>query len=57
MGKNLIKITGFRIKNETTLKKLDIIAKKMNRDRNKQVNEILEEYVKKYEAEHGEIEI
>lgn len=55
MGKNLIKVTGFRIFDKDIMPKIDIIAEKEKRDRNKQVNYILEKYVNEYEATHGEI--
>lgn len=55
MGQNKIKVTGFRIFNENILFKLDIIAKRNMRNRNQEVNYILNKYVETYEAEHGEI--
>lgn len=55
MGQNKIKVTGFRIFNETVLPKIDIIAKNNMRNRNQEVNYILSQYIKEYEAEHGEI--
>lgn len=55
MGANKLKVTGFRIRDPKTLPKLDIIAEIHNRNRNQEVNNILEEYIKAYEAEHGEI--
>ena len=57
MGANKIKVTGFRIRKQSTLDKLDFIADKHNRNRNQEVNNILEQYIETYEAEHGEIEI
>ena len=49
MGENKIKVTGFRIRDPQILKKLDFIATKHNRNRNQEVNNILEEYVETYE--------
>ena len=57
MGKNKIKVTGFRIPDETILKKLDVIAKKHYRNRNQEVVKILTDHVKEYELEHGEIKV
>lgn len=57
MGENKIKVTGFRIRDPQILKKLDFIATKHNRNRNQEVNNILEEYVETYEKKYGEIKI
>ena len=57
MGANKVKVTGFRIEDQTILDKLNIIAKNNCRTRNKEVEYILSNYVKAYEAEHGEIDI
>ena len=55
MGKNLIKMTGFRFTDQDIPKKMDYIAERNKRNRNQQVEWILSEYIKAYEAEHGEI--
>lgn len=55
MGLNKVKLTGFRIEDKSILDKLSIIAKNNKRTRNKQVEYILDLYVKDYESEHGEI--
>lgn len=55
MGANKLKVTGFRIRDPRTLLKIDIIAHSHNRNRNQEVNNILEEYVKAYEIDNGEI--
>lgn len=57
MGKNKVKVTGFRIEDESILDKLNIIAKANCRTRNKEVEFALKEYVATYEAEHGTIEL
>lgn len=57
MGANKLKVTGFRIRDPKTLPKIDYIAIEHNRNRNQEVNNILEEYIKTYEAEHGPIEV
>lgn len=53
MGKNLVKVTGFRISDESILEKLNIIAKDHNRTRNQEVEWALSQYVKAYEKENG----
>ncbi len=55
MGKNKTKVTGFRIEDTTILKKLNIIAEKNYRTRNKEVEYALKTYVEQYEKEHGPI--
>lgn len=55
MGKNKTKVTGFRIENEIILEKLNIIANRNFRTRNKEVEFILEQYVENYENKNGEI--
>mgnify|MGYP004486036807 CR=1 FL=1 len=55
MGKNKVKVTGFRIRNQEILEKIDIIAGRNNRKRNQEVNHILESYVENYENKYGEI--
>lgn len=57
MGKNLVKVTGFRISDESILEKLNIIAKDHNRTRNQEVEWALSQYVKAYEKENGIINI
>lgn len=57
MGENKVKVTGFRIENESILIKLGIIAKMNHRTRNKEVEYALEKYVKEYEFENGIIEL
>ena len=57
MGKNLIKLTGFRFSDEKIPKKMDVIAKKHKRNRNQEVEWVLSEYIRKYEQENGEINI
>ncbi len=57
MGKNLVKVTGFRISDESVLKKLNIIADKNCRTRNKEVEYALQLYVKNFEEKNGEIKI
>lgn len=46
MGNHLLKVTGFRIEPEV-LEKLTKLAQEQGTDRNKLVNQILKEYVKK----------
>lgn len=57
MGANKIKVTGFRIRNPEILVKIDIIAERHNRNRNQEVNNILEEYIEQYERRYGIITI
>lgn len=57
MGKNLVKVTGFRIKDESILEKLNIIAREHNRNRNQEVEWALKKYVEEYELENGKINI
>lgn len=57
MGKNKVKVTGFRIEDETILDKLNIIAKNNCRTRNKEVEYALKKYVEQYENLYGEIQI
>ena len=57
MGKNLVKVTGFRISDDSILEKLNIIAKNHNRTRNQEVEWALSQYVKAYEKENGIINI
>lgn len=55
MGKNKVKVTGFRIEDTTILEKLHITAKNNCRTRNKEVEYALKQYIENYEKEHGEI--
>lgn len=57
MGKNLVKMTGFRFAEETLIPKLDIIAQREKRNRNQQVEYALSLFVAQYEQEHGEIPV
>lgn len=57
MGKNLIKLTGFRFTDETLIPKIDIIARNEKRNRNQHVEYILTQYVQAYENQHGEIQL
>lgn len=57
MGQHKVKVTGFRISDETILEKMDIIAKKNCRTRNKEVEYALKKYVNDYENENGSITI
>lgn len=55
MGANKVKVTGFRIEDETILQKLNIIAKNNCRTRNKEVEYALKQYVECYENQNGKI--
>lgn len=57
MGTNKVKVTGFRIEDETILIKLGIIAKNNCRTRNKEVEYALKQYVEQYERLNGKIKI
>lgn len=57
MGKNLIKVTGFRFTDQTIPKKIDIIAINQKRNRNQQVEWILSQFIEEYEKQNGEIKI
>jgi predicted transcriptional regulator len=57
MGANKTKVTGFRIEDESILKKLNTIAKNNCRTRNKEVEYALKQYVEQYERLNGRIEI
>ncbi len=57
MGANKTKVTGFRIEDESILKKLGVIATKNCRTRNKEVEYALKKYVEQYENLYGEIQI
>lgn len=55
MGINKVKVTGFRIEDESILEKLNEIAKNNCRTRNKEVEYALKLYVENYESKHGKI--
>lgn len=57
MGKNKVKVTGFRIEDTTILEKLHITAKNNCRTRNKEVEFALKQYIENYEREYGKIEL
>ena len=57
MGKHLISQTSFRFSDQTIIAKLDKISKANKRNRNQQVEWVLDKYIREYEAEHGEIEL
>lgn len=57
MGKNLVKQTSFRFPDEKMILKIDKLANNNCRNRRQQVEWILEQYIREYEAEHGEIEL
>ena len=54
MGKNLEPQYAFRC-DETTIKKLEYIAKKNTRTRNQEMKHIIKTYIQEYENKHGEI--
>lgn len=56
MGKNLVKVTGFRISDPEILPKMQEIAKKHKRTRNQEVEWALADYIKRYEKENGSID-
>lgn len=57
MGKNKVKVTGFRIEDTSILEKLSIIAEANCRTRNKEVEYALKQYVYNYESQHGTINV
>lgn len=57
MGKNLVKVTGFRFTDETIPQKMGYIAKLHKRDRNKEVEWALAKYIEEFEEKHGKIEL
>jgi len=57
MGKHLITQTSFRFSDQTIIAKLDKISKANKRNRNQQVEWVLDRYIREYEAEHGKIEL
>lgn len=57
MGKNLIKVTGFRFQDDEIPLKMDFIAKQHKRNRNQEVEWALTEYINAWENENGKIDI
>lgn len=57
MERHKTKVTGFRINDETILKKLSIIAEENLRTRNKEVEYALKDYIKRWEKENRIIEL
>lgn len=57
MGKNLVKVTGFRFADQDIPLKMDLIAKEHKRNRNQEVEWALSQYILQYEQEHGEIQL
>lgn len=57
MGKHLISQTSFRFSDQTIIAKLDKISKANKRNRNQQVEWVLDKYIREYEAENGKIEL
>lgn len=57
MGKNRIKQTSFRFTDDSIIGKYDVIAKANKRNRNQQVEWVLDKYIREYEAEYGKIEL
>lgn len=57
MGKHLITQTSFRFSDQTIIAKLDKISKANKRNRNQQVEWVLDKYIREYEAEYGKIEL
>lgn len=56
MGKNLKKLYSFRT-DDIIIKKLNYIAEQNTRTRNQEIEMLIKNHIKKYELEHGEIEI
>ena len=56
MGKNLEPQYAFRC-DETTIKKLEYIAKVNTRTRNQEMKHLIKSYIQEYENKHGEIVI
>lgn len=54
MGKHLQKLFSFRT-DEELINKLNYIANHNSRTRNKEVEHVLKNYVKDFEATHGEL--
>ena len=57
MGKNLHKVTGFRFKDESLVLKFDVIARENKRNRTQQIEWVLHNFVRDYEAIYGEIKV
>lgn len=57
MGKNRVKQTGFRFNDQSIPKKMDVIARSHNRNRNQETEWVLSQYIKSYEKEYGEIQL
>lgn len=57
MGRNKVKVTGFRIEDESILAKMGIIAEEHCRTRNKEVEFALKLYIADYENQHGAIDL
>lgn len=55
MGKNLVTTTTVRLSDKDILRKLDVIAERNCRTRNRQVEYILQEFVDEFEKENGKI--
>lgn len=56
MGKNLQKLYSFRT-NDELIEKLNIIAEKHSRTRNKEIEYALKQYVEDYETQEGKINL
>lgn len=56
MGKNLQKLYSFRT-NDELIEKLNIIAEKHSRTRNKEIEYALKQYVENYETQEGRINL
>ena len=57
MDRHSKKVTGFRFNDESVLEKLNVIADKNCRTRNREVEYALQLYVKSFEEKNGEIKI
>lgn len=56
MGKNLQKLYSFRT-NDELIEKLNIIAEKHSRTRNKEIEYALKQYIENYETQEGKINL
>lgn len=56
MGKNLQKLYSFRT-NDELIEKLNIIAEKHSRTRNKEIEYALKQYVENFEDQEGKINL
>lgn len=56
MGKNLQKLYSFRT-NDELIEKLNIIAEKHSRTRNKEIEYALKQYVENFENQEGKINL